>query len=1056
LATKGRVDGAGQEPSGKGREPDNQRERIVPHDAGHEASPSSAGSVTHDIAAGTPIEDQLRAQEAFYRNIIEGAADVTTLISSDGTILYASATISAPTSLGYTAQEVVGRNCLDLMHPDDREGTVRAIANAFAGLNPTLEGRFLRKDGSWIWVEMRGKAIVGLDGKPVVAVYSRDVTERKCLQAQLKKNEEYYKSLLRKSSDLILVTDLPGVVRFSSDCVQTLFGYRPDEVLGQQILSFVHGDDVAMAAEAMRTAAESSNLLTKLRVRRKDGTWCECESTGSVSTSPEGEPLLLINVRDVTARKAAERELTELATIVNTSDDAIIGFSRDFKISSWNSGAERAFGISASAAIGCGFDLFVPAEKLPLVIEAEKRVLDAGQTVTFEVAWPKQDGSLRTWSVDLFPLLDSGGKIMAGGSIGHDISERKRAERENALLAAVVESSEDAIISNSTDALITSWNRGAERVLGFTADEALGKNFIDLYVPPEMREPVRNMMREDLAAPGTPRISRRMESPAIRRDGVRIEVSLSVSGIYDGDGHLLGMSAIMRDITERKQIERENALLAAVVGSSGDGIVSYASDLRITSWNPGAERILGFTAEQAVGQSILDVYVPPRLREHARTVMSEVLEALVNQPKITRRLEVPVIRQDGVEIEAAIVVSGIYNRDGQMLGISAILSDLSERKQAEREQALLASIVASTDDAVISLGPDGRITSWNRGAEILLGFTAAEAIGQSGVRFMTPPATRDYADHEIGRQLEMAANQRLRERLEVQVQRKDQTLRDVSIVVSGIYNFSGARIGLSGIMRDITERKRAEREHAILASIVKASDDAIVAVDRQGRIVGWNPAASKIYGFSEQQALGHGLDLFIPPDELKRQLETDRRVLETGETASFEHHPRGQDDKSLTSLVNVFPIRDAAGNIAGVGGIARDITRSKQVEAELREAQEYTRGLIESSVDAMVIVGPDMRISDGNEQLARLTELPKKVLFGGRFDSHFSDPARARAAVEKALAEGYVTNVDLALKAASGKEIVVSFNASLFYRAGKVLGIFGVARDVTRRARDRA
>jgi two-component system sensor histidine kinase/response regulator len=377
------------------------------------------------------------------------------------------------------------------------------------------------------------------------------------------------------------------------------------------------------------------------------------------------------------------------------------------------------------------------------------------------------------------------------------------------------------------------------------------------------------------------------------------------------------------------------------------------------------------------------------------------------------------------------------------------MSDLSERKQAEREQALLASIVASTDDAVISLGSDGRITSWNRGAELLLGYAAAEAIGQSGAHFMAPPETRDLADREIGRQIAMAGNQRLRERVEVQIQRKDQTLRDVSLVVSGIYNFSGARIGLSGIMHDITERKRAERELAILASIVKASDDAIVAVDRQGSIVAWNPAASKIYGFSEQQALGRGLDLFIPPDELEQELETDRRILQTGETASYEHHPRGPQDNSLISLVNVFPIRDAAGNITGVGGVGRDITRSKQIEAELREAHEYTRGLIESSVDAMVIVDPDMRISDGNEQLARLTELPKKALFGSRFDHHFSDPALARAAVEKALAQGYVTNVDLNLKAASGKEIVVSFNASRFYRAGKVFGIFGVARDVS-------
>jgi PAS domain S-box-containing protein len=168
-----------------------------------------------------------------------------------------------------------------------------------------------------------------------------------------------------------------------------------------------------------------------------------------------------------------------------------------------------------------------------------------------------------------------------------------------------------------------------------------------------------------------------------------------------------------------------------------------------------------------------------------------------------------------------------------------------------------------------------------------------------------------------------------------------------------------------------------------------------------------------------------------------------------GEPVTWEQRTPRKDGTSYIALVNIFPIRDAEGHIVEIAGIARDITKFKQIEAELRAAQEYTRGLIESSIDAMVIVDPDLRISDGNEQLARLTELPKKVLFGSRFDSHFTDPARATEAVKKALTDGYVTNVDLTLRAASGKEVLVSFSASLFYQAGKVFGIFGVARDVT-------
>jgi two-component system, sensor histidine kinase and response regulator len=1173
LATRGKLDGSCQEPSAKGNEPDNQRERTFPDDAGHDDSASGAGAVSHDIATSTPIEDRLRAQEAFYGNIIEGAADVTTLISSDGTILYASAAIAEPTSLGYSPREVIGRNSLDLMHPDDRERVVGAMANVFAGVATTIDARLRKKDGSWLWVEMRGRQIAEPDGKLVAVVQSRDVNNRKALEEQLQANEEYYRSILHGSSDLLTIADQSGAIRFTSDSVQRILGYPPEEVLGQPLFSFIHPEDFALSVERLSKAAEAPNVLTELRVRRKDGTWCECEGTGRRINGPHSEPLILINTRDISARKRAEREMRELATIVNNSNEVIVGFSPDFKITSWNTGAARAFGVPASAAIGRGFDLFIPPDKLPRVIEVEKQVLDTGRNATLEVSWPKPDGSLRSWLVNFFPLRDSDGKVVGGGSIGHDISERKHTEREQALLAALVKSSEDGIVSVATDARISSWNAGAEKLFGYTGEEAIGQNLADLLIPSELRERAKAGVQREFTstAQGHSLSVHHLDVPALRKDGSTVEVTVSVSGIYDSAGKLLGASSIVRDITERKRAEREQALLAAVVRSSADAIVSYSRDLLLTSWNRGAERMLGFTATEAIGKSILDVYVPARRREHAQTVMSEVFAALVAKPNASRRLEAPIVRKDGVEVEVAIMLSGIYNRAGQLLGLSAIISDLTERKQAEHEQALLASIVMSIDDGVLSVTPTGIITSANPGTEVLTGFTAAEIIGQSPT-ILLPPESRDAIEKEMMRQVAGAREHRPFSRFETRIQRKDRTLRDVSIAASGIYDAGRALIGVSVIMHDFTEQNQADRERAtlgaivnasedaivssaldnriltwnkgaerlfgvvagaaigqemlnfvvpdelghvteviggivrdrrgrsfrvrsrkgdgtlfetwlnlfpifdkageiaaiggigrditdliklegqqvLLASLVNASDDAILAVDRELRITGWNPGAERVYGFGAKEALGHSLDLFVAPEELHQQQAIYQRVLETGKPEGFERHEHGKDGRPHIALVNAFPIRDATGNISGVGGIGRDITKLKEIELELREAHEYTRGLIDSSIDAMVVVDGEMRIIDGNEQLAKLTEVPKKVLLGSSFHGYFADPAAAQSAIKKTFADGFITNVELVVMAASGKEIPVSFNASLFYRAGRVFGIFGVARDVTR------
>ncbi len=368
-----------------------------------------------------------------------------------------------------------------------------------------------------------------------------------------------------------------------------------------------------------------------------------------------------------------------------------------------------------------------------------------------------------------------------------------------------------------------------------------------------------------------------------------------------------------------------------------------------------------------------------------------------------------------------------------------------ERGRVEREQALLAAIVESSDDAITSFDRDLRLTYWNRGAEKMYGFTAAEAIGQPFTLHI-PPA-RHAQVLEITHRLLAQPNQVVRS--EGANLTKNGALIEVSTICSAIRDDQGKVVAFSAIQRDITERKRAERENAALAAIVNGSRDAILNVSPEARIISWNPAAEKAYGYTAEEAIGQGIDIFVSPEELPQTIATTRRVVETGQPASWEQHARRRDGTSFISAVSIFPIRDAAGNVISVAGIGRDITTLKTVEKNLREARDYTRGLIESSVDAMVVVDRDLRITDGNEQLARLTEVPKKILIGSRFDSYFTEPARAAAAIETALADGWITNYDLVLRAASGGQILVSFNASVFSRAGVVSGIFGVARDVT-------
>jgi len=743
--------------------------------------------------------------------------------------------------------------------------------------------------------------------------------------------------------------------------------------------------------------------------------------------------------------RAAE---AHLAAIVQSADAAIISLSLDSRILTWNTAAEKLFGYTPEEAIGQRLaDVLLRAgdkerSLTEFFAEVESFRQPAPNARYIEETFQRKDGSHFEASLIASGIYDASGQLRGVSAIARDVSEIKRKERALARFAAIVESSDDAITSVSMDFRITSWNHSAEKLFGLSAKAVIGQP-VEMTVPAGLREQTRSNLVEDLAVLNERReLVRRLELSIPQQNGGAVEVSLVVSGIYDHAGNVLGMSQIFRDISALKKAEHEQALLAAIVNSSEDAIIGTSLDNRIISWNPGAEKLFGTTAKEAIGKGLFEFVAAD---EHAQ-VGPAVGRVVRTGKALSFRLRSQ--KKDGAYFHSWVNWFPIFDQGGNVASIGAIGRDITELVRLEREQALLAAIVVSTDDAIVSLSRDGRITSWNRGAQVLLGFSAAEALGQP-VGLYLPPQLRVVGEDGVRRQLAATGEHKMIERLETQLQRKDGTLLDASIVASGIYDSSGALIGLSGILHDVTERKRAERELATLALIVNTSGDAIISVSPDLKITSWNAAAEKVYGYTAAEAIGLGLNLCVPPAELVETTATCRRVLETGQPASWEQNAPRKDGSPFVSSVSIFATRDAAGKVVGIAGIGRDITRLKHIEKELREAHEYTRGLIESSIDAMIVVDGELRITDGNEQLAKLTEVPKKILLGSPFESYFADSDAAREAIKQTFTDGYVADVNLVVKAAGGKEIPVSFNASLFYRAGKVFGIFGVARDVT-------
>jgi PAS domain S-box-containing protein len=242
-----------------------------------------------------------------------------------------------------------------------------------------------------------------------------------------------------------------------------------------------------------------------------------------------------------------------------------------------------------------------------------------------------------------------------------------------ARLAAIIASSEDAIISKDLSGNITSWNDAAERLFGWTAAEAVGRS-INIIIPPERQSEETYLLERISQGEGIDHF----ETVRRRKDGTHIEISVTVSPIHAPDGTVVGASKIARDISERRGMELEALRLAAIVESSEDAIVSKTLDGIIRTWNRAAERMFGYTADEAVGRHITVIIPDDRLSEE-----TEVLRRL-GAGESVEHFETVRKRKDGTLLDISLTVSPI-RLGGIVVGASKIARDITEQRRLRKE-----------------------------------------------------------------------------------------------------------------------------------------------------------------------------------------------------------------------------------------------------------------------------------------------------------------------------------------------------------------------------------
>ena len=307
-------------------------------------------------------------------------------------------------------------------------------------------------------------------------------------------------------------------------------------------------------------------------------------------------PVLAVKAAKVVQRarpaKATDAQALQLAALlVESSDDAIIGMTPNSVITTWNRSAQRLYGYTAGEVIGKKGSFLLPQDRLSELDQVQTRAATTARAQEFETKRVHKDGHLIDVAIAVSPIHDKAGLTIGISSRSKDIGERKRTDALVAEMAAIVDSSNDAIIGRTLEDVITTWNRGAEKVYGYTAAEMIGRS-IAVLVPGGSSDEIRENIASMLA--GNVR-SDHFETKGLTKDGRVIDVSVTLSPIRNSDGIVIGASSVARDITEHnlmaEALKASELRSMMAVSNAKDEMVSLVShELR----TPLAS-LLGFT-----------------------------------------------------------------------------------------------------------------------------------------------------------------------------------------------------------------------------------------------------------------------------------------------------------------------------------------------------------------------------------------------------------------------------------------------------------------------------
>ncbi|HTU17007.1 MAG TPA: PAS domain S-box protein [Gemmataceae bacterium] len=596
---------------------------------------------------------------------------------------------------------------------------------------------------------------------------------------------------------------------------------------------------------------------------------------------------------------------------------------------------------------------YIHPDDQPQVMKAIGEAIHGKSVFELEHRVVRLDGTVGWAFSRAVPLLGRDGEIVEWLGAASDVTARKRAEKElqqeRDRLRVTLASIGDAVITTDTEGRITFLNGVAESLTGWTNAEAVGQPLDAVFriVNEETRKPGENPAKRVLRRGVVVGLAN--HTVLIRKDGTERPIDDSAAPVLDGQGLVVGCVLVFRDIRERRRLEQENAdrlraasLLAAIVESSDDAIVSKSLDGIIQTWNAAAERLFGYTAEQAVGRHISLIIPPDRTDEEAGIIATLKTGQRIDHFDTVR------LRSDGQPVLVSLTISPVKDEASRVIGASKIARDITgQRRAEERERRLLAEAATANAKfrAFFDQGPlftgvmalDGTLLEANRLSLEACGYSKEQVIGKKFWECAWWSPSPELIETIKAASAQTAAGELFRAELPYYV--ADGSERVVDFILVPIKDETGRVLFLASTGTDITDRKRAEADRQKFVTLIENSTDFIAICDLAGIPFFVNRAGLEMVGLHGIEQARHTpiRDFFFPEDQARIMDEFFPSVLETGHgemDVRFRHFRTGE---ARWMAYKVLTLTDAAGRPVGLATVSQDVTERRRLEDNLRK-----------------------------------------------------------------------------------------------------------------------